>query len=122
MFYKIKGGNDIPEEITFGLDDIASHIGISNTRSFHIGVNELKNHPVTVSNVHNSSHLEYQNAASMGKTRAKQFDYGSKRAVLNIQGHGDSAFIGQGSAYEALGLCNLPNYSVGGTIHFITNN
>ena len=72
--------------------------------------------------VHNPSHLELQNAVTIGKTRAKQEDYGYSRSVLNLQGHGDSAFIGQGAAYESMGLCKLPNYSVGGTIHFITNN
>jgi len=42
--------------------------------------------------------------------------------VLNIQGHGDAAFTGQGAAYEALTLCKLPKFTTNGTIHFITNN
>jgi len=48
--------------------------------------------------VHNPSHLESQNAISMGKTRAKQDDFGdgsdAKRSVMNIQAHGDAAFPG----------------------------
>ena len=46
----------------------------------------------------------------------------SNKSVLNIQMHGDAAFSGQGSAYESLTLCNLPKFSVGGSIHVITNN
>ena len=63
----------------------------------------------------------------MGKTRAKQDDYPggfekNQGRVLNLQGHGDAAFTGQGAAYEALTLCKLPKFNIGGTIHFITNN
>ena len=63
----------------------------------------------------------------MGKTRAKQEDYdgGFEKnwgRVLNLQGHGDAAFTGQGAAYEALTLCKLPKFGINGTIHFITNN
>ena len=52
--------------------------------------------------VNNPSHLETQNSISMGKTKAKQDDYGNINSVLNIQGHGDAAFAGQGVAFEAL--------------------
>ena len=75
--------------------------------------------------IHNPSHLESQNAISMGKTKAKIDDFGSNpenKTVLNIQTHGDSAFPGQGASYEALALSKLPNFSCGGTIHIITNN
>lgn len=59
----------------------------------------------------------------MGKSRAKIDDLGGHfNKVLNVQGHGDAAFSAQGVAYEALTLSKLPNYTVGGTIHFITNN
>lgn len=42
--------------------------------------------------------------------------------MLNIQAHGDAAFCGQGAAYEALTLCKLPKFNIGGTVHIITNN
>jgi 2-oxoglutarate dehydrogenase complex dehydrogenase (E1) component-like enzyme len=60
----------------------------------------------------------------MGKTRAKLDDFGSgdTRKVLNIQAHGDAAFSGQGAAYESLTLCNLPKFSIGGSVHIVTNN
>jgi len=49
----------------------------------------------------------------MGKSRAKIDGDGvgaDKKAVLNIQAHGDAAFCGQGAAYEALTLCKLPKF------------
>ena len=61
----------------------------------------------------------------MGKSRAKIDDVGldsDTRSVLNIQAHGDAAFCGQGAAYEALTLCKLPKFNIGGSVHIITNN
>ncbi len=74
--------------------------------------------------IHNPSHLESVNAISMGKARAKIDDTSSKdsRQILNIQTHGDASFCAQGAAYEALTLCNLPKFKIGGSIHIITNN
>ena len=45
---------------------------------------------------------------------------GSKVCPVII--HGDAAFAGQGVVYETLQMENLPNYSVGGTIHVVVNN
>ena len=98
LLYKIAGNNDIPADISFGLDDIPSHISISNNRRFASaegGLNGQKEFNVTM--VHNPSHLEAQNAVSMGKTRAKQDDFphsdpSRRRRVINFQGHGDAAF------------------------------
>ena len=83
-----------------------------------------KNKDITLTMIHNPSHLESQNSIGMGKTKAKQDDYGKGtwRKVLNIQGHGDAAFSGQGVAYESLTMSRLPKFSCGGSIHFITNN
>ena len=44
------------------------------------------------------------------------------KTVLNIQAHGDAAFCGQGVAYESLTMSKLPKFTIGGTIHIITNN
>lgn len=122
LVYKVKGSNEIPEEINDRIDDMPTHIAVSNTKRFSLGGDTSKNRDVTLTMLHNPSHLESQNSISMGKTKAKQDDFGSWRKVLNIQGHGDAAFTGQGAAYEALTLCKLPKFSCNGTIHFITNN
>ena len=86
LLYKASGKNDIPEEINDRIDDIPTHIAISNTKKFTPGVSKIKatNKPVTLTMIHNPSHLESQNAISMGKTRAKLDDLDSTKSVLNI--------------------------------------
>jgi 2-oxoglutarate dehydrogenase complex dehydrogenase (E1) component-like enzyme len=104
------------------LDDIPTHIGPSNSR-IYVNSGALENHhKLTVSMVNNPSHLESQNSVTMGKTKAKQDDYDNPHRVLNIQGHGDAAFSGQGVVFESLALAGLKNYTIGGTVHFVTNN
>ena len=68
----------------------------------------------------------------LGKARAKQMNLkdglysdtptqkGSKVASFLV--HGDAAFCGQGIVAETFQLSKLPSYSVGGTVHLITNN
>ena len=122
LLSQIRGTKSVPEEIRGGLDDIPTHIGPSNSRVYVNSGDLEKHHKLQVSMVNNPSHLESQNSVSMGKTKAKQDDYDNVHRVLNIQGHGDAAFAGQGVVFEALALANLKNYSIGGTIHFVTNN
>ena len=122
LLSQIRGTKAIPKEIFGSLDDIPTHIGPSNSRVYVQSGNLEKHHRLQVSMVNNPSHLESQNSVTMGKTKAKQDDYDNPHRVLNIQGHGDAAFAGQGVVFEALALANLKNYSIGGTIHFITNN
>jgi probable 2-oxoglutarate dehydrogenase E1 component DHKTD1 len=126
LLHKVAGNNDMPVELNDRIDDIPTHIAVSNTAKYSTATGSLTsaNRKVTLSMVHNPSHLESQNAISMGKARAKIDDSGSSdtRSVLNIQAHGDAAFCGQGAAYEGLTLSKLPKFDVGGSVHIITNN
>ena len=74
--------------------------------------------------VANPSHLEAVNTVVIGKTRAKQFYEndrdGSKNMAVLL--HGDGAFSGQGIVYETLDMSQLPEYTIGGTLHIVVNN
>ena len=126
LLFKASGKNDIPEEIVDRIDDMPTHIAISNTKKFSSGDKDTQHNKTTLTMVHNPSHLESQNAIGMGKTRAKLDDLAAEgkpdARVMNIQCHGDAAFPGQGAAYEALTLSKLPKFSCDGSIHIITNN
>lgn len=72
----------------------------------------------------NPSHLEIVNPVVLGKTKAIQFhldDSSMKRAVPLLI-HGDASFAAEGIVAETLELSQLPQYTVGGTIHVIINN
>ena len=87
LLYKASGKNDIPEELVDRIDDIPTHIAISNSKRFTSGRDGSKPSKVTMTMIHNPSHLESQNAISMGKTRAKMDDFGAnteKKVVMNI--------------------------------------
>jgi 2-oxoglutarate dehydrogenase E1 component len=72
----------------------------------------------------NPSHLEAVNPVAMGRARAYQIRIGEtgKQQVLPIILHGDAAFAGQGITAESLNMASLAGYSIGGTLHIITNN
>ncbi len=72
----------------------------------------------------NPSHLEFINPVVMGMARAKQKQRKdtSRSKVLSILMHGDAAFSGQGVVYESIQASRLEGYSVGGSIHIISNN
>lgn len=87
LLYKASGQNDIPEEIVDRIDDMPTHIAVSNSKKFSSTTQSVKspNRRVTCTLVHNPSHLESQNAIGMGKTRAKLDDLADeKKSVLNI--------------------------------------
>ena len=58
LLYKASGKNDIPEEITDRVDDIPTHIAVSNTKRFTSGRKDVKTDKVTLTMIHNPSHLE----------------------------------------------------------------
>ena len=85
LLYKASGKCDIPDELVDRVDDIPTHIAVSNTKRFTSGNKDVKTDKVTLTMIHNPSHLESQNAISMGKTRAKTDDLGDpKKLVMNI--------------------------------------
>ncbi|ORX99711.1 oxoglutarate dehydrogenase, E1 component [Basidiobolus meristosporus CBS 931.73] len=95
---------------------------------YHLGMNYVRPTPsgkrVHLSLVANPSHLEAVNPVVLGKTRALQHYSNDKEKSrsLALLLHGDAAFAAQGIVYETLGFAELPNYSVGGTVHIVVNN
>ena len=102
----------------FGNDDVKYHMGYKGEWINQSGKR------AKVGITANPSHLESVNPVAMGQVYAKQIlEYRSNRGrVAPIMIHGDAAISGQGVVYETLQLMNLPNYSVGGTIHIVINN
>ena len=101
-----------------GSGDVKYHLGMSYDRPTPSGKK------VQISLVANPSHLEAVNPVVQGKTKALQFYLNDKTgdSSMGVLLHGDAAFAAQGIVYESLGMCELPSYSTGGTIHVIVNN
>ncbi|MCU7556700.1 2-oxoglutarate dehydrogenase E1 component [Macrococcus capreoli] len=110
-------------EVTKGwTSDVKYHLGGKKTTTKY-------GHEQVVSLANNPSHLEIVAPVVLGKTRAVQEetegvnapvqDFNKAIAVLI---HGDAAFPGQGINFESMNLSNLDGYSVGGSLHIITNN
>ena len=58
LLYKASGKNDISEEIIDRIDDIPTHIAVSNSKRFTSGRDESSPQKVTLTMIHNPSHLE----------------------------------------------------------------
>jgi len=130
LFRKLKGISEFPEHVK-ATGDVPSHF----TSSVDLAINGKTIH-VTV--LPGPSHLEAANPVSMGKTRARhqsleqggyqnQLIQGGHSAewsdkVLNLQMHGDAAFVGQGVNQEMLELSMVPHFEVGGSVHLVVNN
>ena len=115
--------------------DFADDMGWTGDVKYHEAVRrdipkgEMLDRSMRITLVPNPSHLESVNPVVQGMSRAcgtsddapgsPQFD---PSAVIPVQIHGDSAFMGQGINAETLNLSALPGYHAGGTIHIITNN
>ncbi|CAG8509363.1 17737_t:CDS:10 [Funneliformis caledonium] len=122
LFHKVKGNPEFPEHLPAS-GDVLSHLASSPVLDY--GTEK----PLSVSMLHNPSHLEAVNPVAMGKARAKQMDLLKSETdcelgdrVMCIQLHGDAAFTGQGVVMESFGLSNLPRFSSGGSFHIVVNN
>ena len=128
LFAKVKGMSLIPDGMDCW-DDVASHLATTVSKSFAKS-GAPAGSKLTVSLLHNPSHLEAINPVALGKAKAKQDDYVSsglgaeaaQKKVLSLQIHGDSAYAGQGIVPESLQMAYLNDFSVGGTVHMIVNN
>ncbi|HEY0455990.1 MAG TPA: 2-oxoglutarate dehydrogenase E1 component, partial [Verrucomicrobiae bacterium] len=109
---------DIPGKYFKGGGDVKYHLGYSSDWKTASGQS------VHLSLCFNPSHLEFVNPVVLGRMRAKQdrvHDIEHRRGLALLI-HGDAAFAGQGVVQETLNLSQLKGYTVGGTLHVITNN
>jgi 2-oxoglutarate dehydrogenase E1 component len=109
---------DVDPRSTLGGGDVKYHIGATGDYT------TLSGQKIALHLASNPSHLEAVNPVVMGRTRAYQIRMGAegKQRVLPVIIHGDAAFAGQGITAESLNLTSLAGYSIGGTMHIITNN
>ena len=117
IFHEFAGGSAKPSDVQ-GSGDVKYHLGASSDREFD-GNN------VHLSLTANPSHLEAVDPVVLGKSRAKQYQYGDKvtrASVLPLLMHGDAAFAGQGVVAECFAMSGTKGFRTGGTIHFIVNN
>jgi 2-oxoglutarate dehydrogenase E1 component len=72
----------------------------------------------------NPSHLEFVNPVVVGMAKAKQHQRKDieKTKVISVIMHGDAAVAGQGVVYETVQASQLEAYSIGGSIHIVSNN
>ncbi|GAV02522.1 hypothetical protein RvY_13077-2 [Ramazzottius varieornatus] len=124
MFRKISGKSEFPDDVK-ATGDVLSHLFTSTDLTAEDG---KKLH---FSLIPNPSHLEANNPVAVGKARGRQQslqagyyrrDQENDKKVLCVQIHGDASFTGQGIIAETFGFADLPHYSVGGSMHLITNN
>ncbi|HEX3484655.1 MAG TPA: 2-oxoglutarate dehydrogenase E1 component, partial [Micropepsaceae bacterium] len=117
LFHEFAGGSAKPSDVQ-GSGDVKYHLGASSDRAFD-------GNEVHLSLTANPSHLEAVDPVVLGKSRAKQFQYGDKvtrASVLPLLMHGDAAFAGQGVVAECFAMSGTKGFRTGGTIHFIVNN
>ncbi|MFM8889298.1 MAG: multifunctional oxoglutarate decarboxylase/oxoglutarate dehydrogenase thiamine pyrophosphate-binding subunit/dihydrolipoyllysine-residue succinyltransferase subunit [Solirubrobacterales bacterium] len=105
-----------------GTGDVKYHYGHEGSYTNHEG-GEIAVHLYP-----NPSHLESVNPVVTGAARFSQNEldgttlgHDTARAVPVLI-HGDAAVPGQGVVAETLNLLGLDGYSVGGTIHIVSNN
>jgi 2-oxoglutarate decarboxylase len=125
IFREFEGASSIEAVTTIpqgGTGDVKYHHGAQGT--YQCGDADS----VLVRLESNPSHLEYVGPVVEGATRAVQTSRQGTHATLDTNAampiilHGDAAFPGQGVVAETLNLQALDGYTVGGSLHLITNN
>jgi 2-oxoglutarate dehydrogenase E1 component len=125
IFAEFEGASTLEAVTTIpqgGTGDVKYHHGAQGSYKLASGES------IQVNLESNPSHLEYVSPVVMGATRAAQSSHDGPHAqrdttsAVPIVIHGDAAFPGQGVVAETLNLQTLDGYSVGGTLHLITNN
>ena len=125
IFAEFEGASTLEAVTTIpqgGTGDVKYHHGAQGSYELADGSS------IMVNLESNPSHLEYVCPVVMGATRAAQSSFDGPRSdrdttsAVPIMIHGDAAFPGQGVVAETLNLQTLDGYSVGGTLHLITNN
>jgi multifunctional 2-oxoglutarate metabolism enzyme len=125
IFAEFEGASTLEAVTTIpqgGTGDVKYHHGAQGTYALTDGAS------IQVNLESNPSHLEYVCPVVMGATRAAQSSYEGTQSdrdttsAVPIMIHGDAAFPGQGVVAETLNLQTLDGYTVGGTLHLITNN
>ena len=125
IFREFEGASSIEAVTTIpqgGTGDVKYHHGAQGT--YQCGDVDS----VLVRLESNPSHLEYVGPVVTGATRAVQTSRQGTHATLDTNAavpivlHGDAAFPGQGVVAETFNLQALDGYTVGGTLHLITNN
>lgn len=125
IFMQFKGLNVDTEEATKALE---TSYAVSGDVKYHLGMSFARKYPdgreVNLSLAANPSHLEAVNPVVLGKSKAMQYFSNDEKGqhTMPVLIHGDAAFCGQGVVYETMGMCQLPNYGTGGTIHIVVNN
>ncbi|GDY12262.1 2-oxoglutarate dehydrogenase subunit E1 [Planctomycetota bacterium] len=117
VFTEFEGSYDLSE--LQGDGDVKYHLGFS---SDHVTADGKTVH-LTLN--FNPSHLEAVDPVVLGRVRGKQrqrHDIEQRATVIPILIHGDAALAGQGLVMEIVQMSNLEGYTVGGTIHLVSNN
>jgi len=119
-------------------------------RGHHIGLSRDTPDPINVTLLPNPSHLEVASPMTIGTARGRAHNllhaYSSSpkfttfnnksdnaqesdldytkylNTILPIQIHGDASVSGQGIVQETLQMANLPQFTVGGSLHLVVNN
>jgi 2-oxoglutarate dehydrogenase E1 component len=125
IFAEFEGASTLDAVTTIpqgGTGDVKYHHGAQGSYQLPSG------EAIRVNLESNPSHLEYVSPVVVGATRAAQTTrqgphaHQDTNSAVPIVIHGDAAFPGQGVVAEQLNLQALDGYTVGGTLHLITNN